>query len=236
MAMRASSEVNLTLFAIIKGPGKTPPATTVLWPLVNTTSPNKSRRTNERLNPSGASSTFEIVRLAVGPMEAETCREAAVMSKRNDRRGFIEIIKLVEPKAWVVGDKAKNTQDEAFYTFDQQLIADERDQFAKTLDEFCTSPPRRILACRYPKKLEADSNIQKKYKTQNISREKMSRHGRLRSKHAALRQGSIIADCSAVPIKLGSRDPRADVRCRWYLASSVRDCQDRDCTAEHPDV
>ena len=161
MAMRASSEVNLTMFAIIKGPGKTPLATTVLWPLVNTTSPNKLRRTNERLNPSGASSTFEIVRLAVGPMEAETCREAAVMSKRNDRRGFIEIIKLVEPKAWVIGDKAKNTQDEAFYTFDQQLTDDERDQFAKTLDEFRTSPARRILACQYPKKLEEDSQYTK---------------------------------------------------------------------------
>ena len=143
MVMRASFEVNLTLFPVIKGPGKVPPASTVLWLLVNTTPPEKLWRTNERLNPSGESCTFEISRLAVGPMAAEACREAAVMSKRKDKREFIEKNEPVRNES--LGDRreggeANNTQDEALYRCDRRLTADERDLFASTLDEYCIQP------------------------------------------------------------------------------------------------
>jgi len=61
-----------------------------------------AKRTNERLNPSGARLAFEISRRAVGPMAAETRGEAAVTSKRNDKRWFIVKSGVGRMKGWVV--------------------------------------------------------------------------------------------------------------------------------------
>lgn len=81
-------------------------------------------RTNERLNPSGARTAFEISSWAMGPMAAETRRETAVMRKRKDKRRVM--VKSGVGRNDRLGGKRdggedRNEQDETSYMCDRRL-------------------------------------------------------------------------------------------------------------------
>ena len=79
--------MHLTFVPAIIGPGKVPPARVTLDAIarLDIVIREQSRRTYGRRNPSGAMLSFTILRVAPGPIEAETPPQTAAKSKARER-------------------------------------------------------------------------------------------------------------------------------------------------------
>jgi hypothetical protein len=85
--------VHLTFVAAIIGPGKVSPARVTLWIVswIRHSNPTTSQRAHGRGKPSGDILSLTILRVAPGPMDAETLPQAAASSKARERSFDIDI-------------------------------------------------------------------------------------------------------------------------------------------------